>query len=202
MKTNWKKILFLVVLVIVSIAIFEFAFLFDFNASEAYETKLAHKFGLSLFILLQVFFYFPCFVLGYGRINALWGFIPPVLLTVIFWILMLRHLTVSTGFSVVSFPFFYHYVIGSCFLSGIFGILVVYLVRKIITRYSKRGKEDSDSEEEDSVSEKKKKESDPNNQENNKGNENQSNVTEPTEKEQDSEISPDNKVSGVSNDGN
>lgn len=167
---SWKKILFLVILVTVSVAVFELAFLFDFESGKMLEAKLAHNFGIWLFMLLQVFFFLPCFVLGYGRTNALWGFIPPVFLTAIFWILMIRHLSVTTEFSATSFPFFYHYVAGSSFLGGIFGILVVYLVKKIITKYSKPDKEDLNGEGE--------------------------NV------ELESAVSPDKKVSGVSNNGN
>ncbi|MCD4785996.1 MAG: hypothetical protein K8T10_19420 [Candidatus Eremiobacteraeota bacterium] len=194
---TWKKILFLVVLVTVSVAFFEFAFLFDFESGKMSEAGFAHKFGIWLFILLQVFFYLPCFVLGYGKTNVLWGFIPPAFLTVIFWILLTRHLNVTTEFSSSSFPFFYHCIAGSSFLSGFFGILVVYLVKRIITRHSKPDKEDLDKDLDKDL-------------DNEDGNaeleieidKDAPNGMETNRKDQNSEVSPDNKVSGVNNDGN
>lgn len=130
---NWKKTLIWVILFTLVIGLFEVAFLYSFktNTEELAETIPRHP--VWFLLVLNALMLVPCFVLGYGKANAIFGFFPPVLLNSVYWYISalnmkgtLAHLDLSL------FPHFYHLVLGTSFLAGFFGIVIVFVTRKLI----------------------------------------------------------------------
>lgn len=130
---SWKKTLVWVFVFTLVIGLFEVAFLYDFKGNTGELTENIPKHPVWFLLLLHALILVPCFVLGYGRVNPIFGFFPPVLLNSIYWYISavkMKHTLAQLDMTL--FPHFYHLVIGTSFLAGFFGIIIVFVTRKVL----------------------------------------------------------------------
>ncbi|MCE1246586.1 MAG: hypothetical protein LWY06_08080 [Firmicutes bacterium] len=129
-RQNWKRIVFFVILMTISVAVFEIVFLYDFSAKSAEEITEPQTIELWLFLLISFLAFIPCAALGYGKVNALWGVFPPVVLNSITWYIFLDNLRRHGVFETTSKSGIYVYAAGVAVLSGVFGIIFTLLAKK------------------------------------------------------------------------
>ncbi len=130
---SWKKTLLWVILFTLVIGLFEVAFLYDFKGNTEELTETVPQQPVWFLLVLHALIMLPCFVLGYGRANAVFGFIPPVLLNSVYWIILaLKMKKTLAHLDLTLFPHFYYLVIGTSFLAGFFGIVVVIVTKKMM----------------------------------------------------------------------
>lgn len=130
---NWKKTLIWVILFTLVIGLFEVAFLYDFRGNTGELTETVPKHPVWFLLILHTLILTPCFILGYGRANPLSGFFPPLLLNVLFWYLSALKMKQTTAqLDLTAFPHFYHLIAGTSLLIGFFGIIIVFVTRKLM----------------------------------------------------------------------
>jgi flagellar basal body-associated protein FliL len=128
--STWKRILFIVVLLTISVAAFEIVFLYDFSAKASEEVMEPKKVELWLFLVISLLTFVPCIALGYGRVNALYGIIPPLMLNSISWYIILDNIKRQGIFEISSKSGIMVFAAGVAILSGFFGIVITLLAKK------------------------------------------------------------------------
>lgn len=131
---NKKNAVFIAILITFSVGAFIFSHLYDFETSEVINTIDVRQHGLMLYFILTGLSLLPCFALGAGRVNALWGFFPPALLSIEMYILLLLNLSKAKTFQEQSISSFNPISIGLALISGFFGILIVYVSSQIFSK--------------------------------------------------------------------
>jgi hypothetical protein len=127
-----NKTLILVVLLTIAIAVFEFAFLYDFAPGKIQIADTSESHSPWFYMALISFSLLPCFLLGYKRFSPASGFFPPVIINTVFWLLIICHLekadihVLSIGRQALNT------FVGLTIMSGLFGMLIVFLLSKII----------------------------------------------------------------------
>jgi hypothetical protein len=152
-----KQALKTVLLVSITIVVFMVAFLYEFNPSRRPITHETHRAGFWLFYAVMALSYIPCWILGHARINPLFGFIPPVVINGIFWLLLTMRFR-QAEMEIPSLVSGFEYLAGGIVLfSGIFGILAASLSSRIADSFSLGPKgeaedeDDGEEEEEESL---------------------------------------------------
>ena len=152
---NWKKTLLWVILFTLVIALFEVAFLNGYSGKSEELTETIPKHPIWFLLILHALTLIPCFILGYGKANPIFGFFPPVLLNSVYWYISAQKVKHTLSqLDLTHFPHFHHLVIGTSFLAGFFGIVIVFVTRKMMemieeAKMEKEAKKQENRKEED-----------------------------------------------------
>ena len=130
---DWKKALIWVVVFTLTIAFFEVVFLYDFGTPKDQVLSKPVRHPVWFLIIVYSLTLLPCFILGYGKLNPITGFIPPFLLNLLYWYisaLMMKRTVAHTNLFYL--PQFNTLAVGTSFVAGFFGIILVFVTRKLI----------------------------------------------------------------------
>lgn len=127
-----NRLLFIIVFFVLTALLFELSFLFDFNTDRVEISHDSHRQSLWIFFVAIGLAYIPCFILGYGGFNPLLGFFPPILLTSVFWLLVIIRFN-KAGIDLLNTDRIFPYTaLGVVILSGFFGVLVTSLTSRAV----------------------------------------------------------------------